>query len=133
MSDAPKAKGRLQPASSQTSKNANCGYRSVNVRQDDGAVNNYRQFVLCTDARNPQVKAWLPGLKVARASIRPFISGYQLRAGVGGWFPMFATDDHAVVCWCTERVDANEPVLDLGRAAHGIRWVEQREQERERA
>lgn len=131
MSGTTKEKGPRQRAFSKNTSNSAKQGSAIRIMESvDGPVNNYRQFILCTDARAEQVKAWLPGVRIARVSIRPFMSGYQLRAGVGEWFRQFATRDAGVVCWCTERVGANEPVLELSRAAHGIRWVELREEGR---
>jgi len=94
----------------------------------DGAVKNYRQFILCTTGRSPQVRAWLEGVKIARQSLRPFLDGYELRVGVGEWFPEFATESGSVICWCElPAVAPGEPVLDISPAALGIRHVEQRD------
>lgn len=100
MTDPTKAKGRVQPAISHTSKNANCDSRALNVRQVDGPVKNCRQHLLILFDPSTVAERFMTDVRIEQARQPALMLGYAHWTGLGRQFATLTNSEGSLVAWC---------------------------------
>lgn len=97
---------------------------SCNLSPVDHVVNSHRQYLLCAIGRSTQVRAWIDNPRLSKASQLQFMPGYELRVGLGDWFPTVDGWNGEVVAFCEPEpslyINSKRSRVDLSAAVRGL-------------